>query len=204
MTRAIADATVRRAALYARVSTADQQPENQLGPLREYARARGWEVREFIDHGVSGTREKRPALDTMMAAARARKIDAVVCVRLDRLARSTKHLLSMAAEWETIGVDLVVTEQSVDTSTPTGRLLFTVLGAIAAFEHDLIRERVIAGLRRAKAQGAHIGRPRKHVIDVTEARRLRAEGQSLRAIAKTLATWPMSVKRALAASPVAK
>jgi DNA invertase Pin-like site-specific DNA recombinase len=141
MTRAIADATVRRAALYARVSTADQQPENQLGPLRECARARGWEAREFIDHGVSGTREKRPALDAMMAAARARKIDAVVCVRLDRLARSTKHLLSMAAEWETIGVDLVVTEQSVDTSTPTGRLLFTVLGAIAAFEHDLIRER---------------------------------------------------------------
>jgi DNA invertase Pin-like site-specific DNA recombinase len=186
-----------RAALYARVSTTDQNTENQLGPLREYARARGWTVSEYVDHGISGTRERRPALDAMLAAARARRLDAVVCVRLDRLARSTRHLLTLAAELEALGVDLVATEQAVDTTTPAGRLLFTVLGAIAAFERDLIVERVRAGIARARAQGKHLGRPRTVHVDVDRARTLREQGLSWRAIGRTLGVHGTLVTRAL-------
>jgi DNA invertase Pin-like site-specific DNA recombinase len=117
--------------------------DNQLVPLRSYAEARGWAVTEFVDHGVSGAKERRPGLDAMLAAARGRKVDVIACVRLDRLARSTHHLLTMARDLEALGVDLVATEQAVDTTTPAGRLLFTVLGAIAEFERGLIRERVL-------------------------------------------------------------
>src|SRR5262249_55645874 len=113
--------------------------------LRAFASARGWQVVEHVDHGISGAKERRPALDVMMAAARKRRIDVIACVRLDRLARSTHHLLSMARELEALGVDLVPTDQAAATTTPAGRLLFTVLGAIAEFERGLIRDRVMAG-----------------------------------------------------------
>src|SRR3989442_6628407 len=121
---------MRRAALYARVSTVEQEPENQLRPLRAFAAARGWQALEFVDHGVSGSKDRRPALDAMLAAARARKIDAVVCVKLDRLARSVHHLVMLAREFESLGVDLVAVDQAVETTTPTGRLLFHVLAAL--------------------------------------------------------------------------
>jgi DNA invertase Pin-like site-specific DNA recombinase len=143
-------------------------------------------VAEFTDQGVSGAKERRPALDALVAAARARRIDVVVAVRLDRLARSTRHLLTLAAELEALGVGLVVTEQAIDTTTPTGRLLFTVLGAIAEFERELIRERVIAGVRRAKALGIRCGRPRKYELEVAEVATLRAEGLSLSEIGRRL------------------
>jgi DNA invertase Pin-like site-specific DNA recombinase len=168
-----------RVGLYARVSTTDQTPENQLLALRAYSQARGWTITEFTDVGVSGAKERRPALDAMLAAARARKVDVVACVRLDRLARSTHHLLTMARELEALGVDLVATEQAVDTTTPAGRLLFTVLGAIAEFERGLIRERVISGVRRAKAAGIHCGRPRKHELDPADVLALHGQGLSL-------------------------
>src|SRR5205823_11255826 len=142
----------------------DQTPETQLESLRAYAAARGWIATEFVDHGISGAKEKRPALDGMMATARARKIDVIACVKLDRLARSTHHLVTLAKELEALGVELVVLDQAIDTTTPAGRLLFHVLAAIAEFERDLIRERVIAGVRRARAQGRHLGRPRKHHV----------------------------------------
>jgi len=168
-----------RAALYARVSTTDQTPENQLAALRAFAAARGWQDVEHVDHGISGAKERRPALDAMMAAARKRKIDIIACVRLDRLARSTHHLLTMARELEALGVDLVATDQAVDTTTPAGRLLFTVLGAIAEFERDLIRDRVMAGLERARRRGTKsgrpIGRPRVNPVDADDARRLLSE-----------------------------
>jgi DNA invertase Pin-like site-specific DNA recombinase len=128
---------------------------------------------------------------------RARKVDVVACIKLDRLARSTRHLVTLAADLEALGVDLVVLDQSIDTTTPSGRLLFHVLAAIAEFERDLIRDRVVAGLRRAKAQGRHLGRPRRHHIDVVEARALVGEGLSLRAIARRLHAHPMAVRRAL-------
>src|SRR5206468_2956417 len=170
-----------RVAVYARVSTTDQMPENQLAALRAFAAARGWGVIEFIDHGISGAKERRPALDALLVDARKRKIDVVACVKLDRLARSVRHLVTLAQELEALGVDLVVLDQAIDTTTPSGRLLFHVLAAISEFERDLIRDRVIAGVRRARAQGRHLGRPRKHHVDAERARALTAEGRSPRA-----------------------
>jgi len=186
------------AALNARVSTTDQTPDNQLAALRAFADARSWTVTEFVDHGISGAKDRRPGLDALVAAVRTRRVDVVACIKLDRLARSTRHLVTLAADLEALGVDLVVLDQSVDTTTPSGRLLFHVLAAIAEFERDLIRDRVVAGLRRAKAQGRHLGRPRRYEIDGDEARALLAEGLSLRAIARRLNAHPMAVHRALA------
>jgi DNA invertase Pin-like site-specific DNA recombinase len=188
----------RRAGLYCRVSTTDQTCENQLLALRSFAAARGWGVTEFVDSGVSGAKEKRPALDAMLAAVRARKVDVVACVKLDRLARSTHHLLTLGKELEALGVDLVALDQAIDTTTPAGRLMFIVLAAIAEFERDLIRDRVQAGLRRARAQGKRLGRPRVHQVNLHEAQALRAKGISLRGIARALGVHPMSVRRALA------
>jgi DNA invertase Pin-like site-specific DNA recombinase len=174
-----------RAALYCRVSTTGQTAENQLLALRAFASARGWTATDYVDHGVSGAKEKRPHLDALLAAARARKIDVVACVKLDRLARSVSHLVALAKELEVLGVDLVVLDQAIDTTTPAGRLLFHVLASIAEFERDLIRDRVLAGLRRARAHGRRGGRPRVR-FDLAMAERLLASGQSRRAVALAL------------------
>ena len=186
-----------RVAVYARVSTTDQTPENQLAALRAFAAARGWGVIEFIDHGISGAKERRPALDALLVDARKRKIDVVACVKLDRLARSVRHLVTLAKELEALGVDLVVLDQAIDTTTPSGRLLFHVLAAISEFERDLIRDRVIAGIRRAKAQGRRLGRPRRYQVDVARARALLADGLSLRAVARALSVHPTAISRVL-------
>ncbi len=149
-----------RVAIYCRVSTDEQTVAPQLDSLRDYAAARGLEVvEEYIDHGVSGSKDRRPALDEMMAKAKRRAFDGIAVVRLDRLARSVRHLANLAAELEALGVALIVLEQGIDTSTPAGRLLFNVLGAIAEFESDLIGERVAAGMRAAKRRGKVLGRP---------------------------------------------
>lgn len=192
-----------RAALYARVSTPDQTPENQTDALRGFASARGWVVTEFVDHGVSGARERRPGLDALLTAVRSRKVDVVACTKLDRLARSTHHLVTLAKELEALGVDLVVLDQAIDTTTPAGRLLFHVLAAIAEFERDLIRDRVIAGLRRAKAQGRRLGRPRKYIVDVGRAQRLLETGMSMRAVGRALRIHPTLITRALAQAAAA-
>src|SRR5437667_8838771 len=164
-----------RAAVYCRVSTTGQTPENQVDALRAFAGARGWAVTEFVDHGVSGSKERRPQLDALLADVRRRKFDLVLVTKLDRLARSTRHLVTLAAELEALGVDLVVLDQAIDTTTPSGRLLFHVLAAIAEFERDLIRDRVLAGIRRAKAQGRHLGRPRKYRVDLSRVHELRGQ-----------------------------
>jgi DNA invertase Pin-like site-specific DNA recombinase len=187
-----------RVALYARVSTTDQSPENQLDVLRTYSAARNWSAFEFTDHGVSGAKASRPALDALLAAVRARKVDVLACTKLDRLARSTHHLVTLGKELETLGVDLVVLDQAIDTTTPAGRLLFHVLAAIAEFERDLIRERVVAGIRRARAQGRKLGRPRRYHVTADEARELLGDGLSLRAVARALHVHPSAVSRALA------
>lgn len=191
---------VKRAALYCRVSTLDQTGglAVQREQLRRYAEARELQALDFVDHGVSGAKDRRPALDAMLAAARARKIDLVAVTKLDRLARSTHHLVVISKELQALGVDLVVLDQAIDTTTPSGRLLFHVLAAIAEFERDLIRDRVISGLRRAKAQGRRLGRPRRHNVDAAEARRLMANGLSLRAAGRALGVHPMVVRRAVA------
>lgn len=189
-------------ALYSRVSTGEQNPEPQLHALREYAVRRGCEALEFVDHGVSGSRDSRPALDRLLTAARRREVDAVVITKLDRLARSVRHLTQLTAELEALGVDLVVLDQGIDTSTPTGRLLFNVLGSIAEFERDLIRERVRGGLQAARRRGTAIGRPR--VLgdeDCARILRLRGAGQSLRAISRVMGCSKSTVERALSQNP---
>lgn len=186
-----------RAAIYARVSTLEQTPENQLVALRAFASARGWTITEFVDTGISGAKERRPQLDAMLADVRRRKFDLVLVMKLDRLARSTRHLVMLASELEALGVDLVALDQAIDTTTPSGRLLFHMLAAIAEFERDLIRDRVMAGLRRARAQGRRLGRPRRHPIDLTMARELLAQGLSLRAVARRFGSHHTTLRRTL-------
>ena len=185
-----------RIALYARVSTTDQHPEIQLHALRSYAEARGLEIaQEYVDHGVSGAKSRRPALDRLLADARRRRFDVVACVKLDRLARSVRHLTGMAAELEALGIDLVVLDQGIDTTTPAGKLMFHVLGAIAEFEADLIRDRTRAGLAAARRLGKRLGRPRAiRGSDSFRMERLLAEGKSLRAIARALGVAASTVK----------
>ena len=187
-----------RLALYARVSTADQTVDPQLDALHAYAAARRAEAVEFVDAAVSGARDRRPALDALLAAARRRQLDAVAVVKLDRLARSVRHLTTLAAELDALGVDLVVLDQAIDTGTPAGRLLFHVLGAIGEFERDLIQERTRAGLVAARRRGKRLGRPT--VVDArtrARIRRLRAAGRSLREIAATVGVGKGTVERAL-------
>ncbi len=188
-----------RAALYARVSTSEQTVDPQLDALREYARARGLEViEEFVDQGVSGAKDRRPALDRLLKDARRRRFDLVACVKLDRLARSVRHLTTLAAEFEALGIGLVVLDQAIDTTTPSGRLLFHVLGAIAEFERDLIRELTAAGMRAARMRGKRIGRPRAITGSSTFAlERGLAEGRSIRCLAREL-----GVSRATVAAEV--
>ena len=189
---------IRRVALYARCSTADQHPENQLHRLQEYAKARSLEAVEFVDHAQSGRKDRRPALDQLMQAVRRREVDAVAVVKLDRLARSVRHLTEMAAEFEALGVGLIVLDQSIDTSTPAGRLLFSVLGAIAEFEADLIRDRTLAGMDAARRRGKRFGRPT--VCDRQERERivrLQKSGRSQREIAGMLGVGKATVGRVL-------
>jgi DNA invertase Pin-like site-specific DNA recombinase len=154
-----------RAALYARVSTTDQTTENQLLELRRYCEARGWPAAEYVDTGVSGSKDRRPALDRLMTDAKARRVDVVVCWRLDRFGRNLRHLITAIEDLSAAGVAFVSMGESIDTSSPTGRLLLGVLGSFAEFERERIRERIHAGLARAKRQGTRLGRKRQRVSE---------------------------------------
>ncbi len=150
-----------RAAIYARVSTLDQEPEHQLEELRRYIVARAWTAAtEFVDRGVSGARESRPALDNLLKDAKRRRFDILVVWRLDRLGRSLRHLILFLGELNALGVGFVSLHEGIDATTPAGRLQLHVLGAIAEFERASIAERVKSGLRRARAQGVRLGRRR--------------------------------------------
>ncbi len=190
-----------RAAIYARVSTADQNPDLQLDELERYAAARGLSVTDkYVDRGVSGAKSSRPQLDALLAAAQLRRFDALLVWKLDRLARSVRHLTTLSAELEALGIDLIVPGQAIDTSTPTGRLLFNVLGSIAEFERDLIRDRVVAGMKAAQRRGKAMGRPRS--LDAAECERivrLRDGGKTLRQVAAQVGVSKSTVCRALAA-----
>ncbi|MDA1095585.1 MAG: recombinase family protein [Acidobacteria bacterium] len=150
-----------RAAIYVRVSTLDQEPENQLQELRRYVEARDWVGTEFVDHGVSGALDRRPALDQLVRDAKRRRFDVLVVWRLDRLGRSLRHLILLLDDLQAIGVGFVSLAEGIDATTPAGRLQLHILGAIAEFERGRIVERVKAGLARARAQGKTLGRPRK-------------------------------------------
>ncbi len=149
-----------KAAIYARVSTFDQEPENQLAELRRYVEARGWTATQYVDKGVSGAKDRRPALDQLVADARRRRFDVLVVWRLDRLGRNLRHLILLLDELTAVGVAFVSLGEGIDTATPAGRLQLHILGAIAEFERARIQERVRAGLARVRAQGRRLGRPR--------------------------------------------
>jgi len=172
-----------RAAVYARVSTNEQTVDNQLLELRRYCEARGWSATEYLDEGVSGAKDRRPALDQLVADAKRRKFDILVCWRLDRLGRNLKHLITLLDELQALGVAFVSLGEGIDCTTPAGKLQLHILAALAEFERGRIRERVVAGLQRARTQGKRLGRPRAHraLIDVP--------GGTVRAAAKV---WGVS------------
>jgi DNA invertase Pin-like site-specific DNA recombinase len=183
-------------ALYARVSTADQTTDNQLIELRRYVEARGWTVvEEFVDHAISGTKASRPALDQMLAAARHRRIDAVVCWKLDRIGRSTKHLILLLDELQALGVVFVSLQDTIDATTPVGKMAFTMLAAFAELERATIVERVRAGLGRARRQGKVLGRPRRSRL--TEAQSAAVAGLSTREAAAVLGVSQSTAARLL-------
>src|SRR6188508_3600882 len=155
-----------KAAIYVRVSTLDQEPENQLQELRRYVAARGWSATEFVDRGVSGAKDRRPALDQLVTDAKRRRFDTLVVWRLDRLGRNLRHLILLLDELQALGISFVSLGERIDTSTPAGRLQLHILGAIAEFERARIVERVRAGMARARAEGKHLGRPRQLVTDI--------------------------------------
>ena len=151
---------VLRAAIYARVSTFDQEPENQLVEIRRYIAARGWTAEEYVDRGISGAKDRRPALDRLLLDARRRRFDVVVVWRLDRLGRNLRHLITLLEELQALGIAFVSLNEGIDATTPAGKLQMHILGAIAEFERARIAERVKAGLMRARTQGKRLGRPR--------------------------------------------
>lgn len=186
-----------RAALYARVSTNDQDTETQLRELRQYVERRGWDLaEEHVDQGVSGSRKSRPALDALLKRARARQVDVIVVWALDRLGRSLSHLVTLVDELGALGVDLVVLTQPIDTTTPSGKLTFQILGAVAEFERQMIRSRVRAGIEKARAKGTRLGRPRAD-LDLDLARTRIEAGDSLRQVARVFGVHHSTLKRAL-------
>lgn len=190
-----------RVAIYARVSTTDQDPDAQLFALREYAERRGFEVyREYVDH-VSGAVEKRSTkgkpkdsgYQELLTDVRRRQVDCVLVWKFDRFARSLGVLISALQEFGSLGVDFISYTQNIDTTTPMGRLFFHVIGSFAEFEREQIVERVRAGLSKAKAKGIVLGRPERDSSAGERIAALRAEGMSLRHIAKREALSPAGV-----------
>lgn len=177
-----------RVAIYARVSTNGngQSPEMQIRELREYVERRGWTLAgEYVDVGISGAKDRRPELDRLMAEAHKRRFDVVCVWRFDRFARSVSHLLRALETFKTLGIEFVSFSEQMDTSTPAGKMVFTVLGAVAELERSLIVERVKAGLRNAKAKGKQLGRP-KRILDMKRIATLRAQGLGWKRIASEL------------------
>jgi DNA invertase Pin-like site-specific DNA recombinase len=176
-------------AIYARVSTKNgQDPEMQLAELREYIRNRRWKIAgEYVDNGISGASDSRPELNRLMADANRRRFDVVAVWKFDRFARSVSHLLRALETFRALGIEFVSLSESIDTSTPTGKMVFTVLASVAELERSLIGERVRAGLRNAKARGMRLGRPPLKDLSVAETHRLRKERRRSRISFKELA-----------------
>jgi DNA invertase Pin-like site-specific DNA recombinase len=198
------DRQIRHVALYARVSTLNgqQDPEMQLSELREYAGRRSLTIfREYVDEGVSGSKESRPALNQLISDARRCRFDAVLVWKIDRFGRSLKHLVNTLADLNAYGIAFISLRDNLDLSTPSGRLMFQIIGAMAEFERALIQERVKAGLRNAKAKGKRIGRPRQQV-DSLLVLKLRSEGFSWRRISERLGLGLGTVYRAISSRPL--
>jgi DNA invertase Pin-like site-specific DNA recombinase len=174
-----------RAAVYMRVSSLDQNPDLQLRELRQYAGRRGWEATEFIDHGVSGAETRRPQLAALTERLKRHEFDTVLVWKFDRVFRSVQHMVEFFELARHLQVEFISLTEQIDTTTPSGKLVFHVLAAIAEFERELIRERVLAGLQAAKARGVKLGRPQK-ILDVKRIMEDRRAGRSLSQIAREL------------------
>jgi len=172
-----------RCAIYARVSTRDQKPTNQLRELATFARRRNFRITHELVDKESGAKEDRKNLLLLMELARKRQVDVVLVWKFDRFARSTKQLLSALDEFRNLGIDFISYTENIDTSSPAGKALFTMAAAFAEFERDLIRERVLAGLDRARAEGTRLGRPPVGLAALAEIRAPRRRGFAIRAIA---------------------
>jgi DNA invertase Pin-like site-specific DNA recombinase len=191
-----------KAALYARVSTVNggQNPETQLFALREHCEHRGWAIaEEYVDNGVSGAKESRPALNRLMLDAKRRKFDVVLVWKLDRFGRSLRHLVNSLAEFEALGIAFVSMTDSLDMTTPQGRLMFGIISSMTEFERSLIRERVKAGMRNAKAKGHLPGRKRMK-LDLNGIRARIQGGESLRQVARSLGISPALLSKRLRVS----
>jgi len=186
---------MKRVAIYARVSTTDQTCDNQLRDLRDYCRARGWtDVREFIDTGISGTKERRPALDKLMAEVKGRHVDVVVVAAFDRFGRSVRHLVEALELFRHLGVEFISLREQIDTGTSLGQAIYVIISAISALERSLIVERVKSGLRRARAEGKRLGRPRLQVSE-HQLRIVVNQKLPVRAASKLLGVSPSSYLR---------
>jgi len=188
----------RRVAIYCRCSTNHQDTEIQRSDLIAYTERRGWTYRVYEDVGVSGAKNSRPALDELMRDARKRCFDIIAVWRFDRFGRSTSHLINSLSEFQSLGIDFVSINESVDTTTPAGRVLFSVIAAIAEFERCLIQERVRAGVKRARESGVRFGRPHAG-FDVSRAIEMYLTHASLREIGKALGVSHVTIRRALKA-----
>ncbi len=187
----------KRVAIYVRVSTKDQSVDMQLNDLERYSRERGLnDFKIYEDSGVSGTKETRPALTELMDDAKKRKFDIVLVWRFDRFARSTKHLVTALYEFRNLGIDFISYQENIDTSSPLGEAIFTIISAMSKLERDIIAERVKGGLRKARANGKRLGRPESEV-DTDKIVEYKKQGKSIREIAKEMGIHRSKVERTL-------
>jgi len=187
----------KRVAIYVRVSTKDQSVDMQLNDIEGYSKERGLNIFNiYKDSGVSGTKETRPALGELMNDAKKRKFDMVLVWRFDRFARSTKHLVTALHEFRHLGIDFISFQENIDTSSPLGEAIFTIISAMSKLERDIIAERVKGGLRKAKANGKKLGRP-KNIVDTEKVIEYRKQNKSIRQIASELGLSRGSVERTL-------
>ena len=186
-------------AIYTRVSTQDQSVDMQTQELKRYCGQRGFGIyKQYSDSGISGTKDRRPGLDELMADARKRMVDVVLVWRFDRFARSTKHLVTALEEFRHLGIDFISYQENIDTSSPLGKAMFTIVSAIAELERNILLDRVRAGLRRAKENGRILGRPKRLDLDIRELQKMRdKEKLSFRQIAKRVKACPATVYKSL-------
>jgi DNA invertase Pin-like site-specific DNA recombinase len=190
---------MKNVAIYARVSTTDkgQDVDLQLRDLRSYVESRGWQAYgEYVDNGISGSKDRRPMLDAMMSDAKKKRFDVVLVWRFDRFARSTKHLVTALEEFNHLGIDFISYQENIDTSSPMGKMIFTIASAFAEFELNLLKERVRAGLNNARAKGKRLGRPVMN-LDAGKLSEMRSNGMTLRAIAQRFDCSPALVYKTL-------
>ncbi len=187
----------KKVAIYVRVSTKDQSVDMQLNDLERYTKERGFKIfKTYKDNGFSGSQESRPALSELMNDAKKRKFDIVLVWRFDRFARSTKHLVNALYEFRNLGIDFISYQENIDTSSPLGEAIFTIISAMATLERDIIAERVRGGLRKAKANGKRLGRP-KSEVDTDKIVEYRRQNKSIRQIANELNLSKGAVQRTL-------